>query len=413
MNSCQPGVHPWQGFISEGENNMDTKATIRNNYLDWLRVLGILLVFIYHTTRLYNVEDWVVKNNIWYPSVEVWNGFSTSFMMPLMFFISGASLFYAMGKGGFGKFLKDKTLRLLVPLLVCDLTHAALQAYLYAINHAQFSGNFFQFLPQYYHLDTIAWEGMHLWYLLYLFVFSIILYPLMRWLKGIGRSVLSRLGSILTMTGVLYTIVFPFLLMYLLLNPDGPLMKIYGGYPISMYLWFVLLGFILVSDEHLLDRIRQLRWVSLSVGLVLVAGFCIILNLLADKNTISPGLILAGAMRIFGGWICVLAIFGLAMQYLTVRTSRLEYANEAVLPFYILHQTVLLVVAYFVLQWSFPDVLEWATVVVISFALIMVIYEYLVRRWNVMRYLFGMKPLKARSVVGAVEPQAGSIAPVG
>jgi fucose 4-O-acetylase-like acetyltransferase len=94
---------------------MESKAHTRINYLDWLRVGGILFVFVYHTTRLYNVEDWVVKNQIWYPSVEVWNTFVTSFMMPLMFVISGASLFCALGKGGFGKFLKDKVLRLLVP----------------------------------------------------------------------------------------------------------------------------------------------------------------------------------------------------------------------------------------------------------------------------------------------------------
>jgi hypothetical protein len=59
----------------------------------------------------------LIKNNIWYSSVEVWNGFATSFMMPLMFAISGASLFYAIGKGGFGKFVKDKVQRLLIPLL--------------------------------------------------------------------------------------------------------------------------------------------------------------------------------------------------------------------------------------------------------------------------------------------------------
>ena len=107
---------------------MNAKSTQRRHDLDWLRVFGILFVFIYHSTRLYNVEDWVVKNNIWYPSVEVWNSFATSFMMPLMFAISGASLFYAMGKGGFGKFVKDKVLRLLIPLLVGALTHVSLQA---------------------------------------------------------------------------------------------------------------------------------------------------------------------------------------------------------------------------------------------------------------------------------------------
>jgi hypothetical protein len=80
------------------------------------------------------------------------------------------------------------------------------------------------------------------------------------------------------------------------------------------------------------------------------------------------------------------------MQYLTAQSSRLGYANEAVLPFYIFHQTVLLAVGYFVLQWGLPDVLEWAVIAVISFSIIMALYEFAVRRFNLMRFLFGMKP---------------------
>ena len=373
---------------------METKPAARKNYLDWLRVLGILFVFIYHSTRLYNVEDWVVKNNIWYPSVEVWNGFAVTFMMPLMFVISGASLFYATGKGGFGKFLKDKILRLLVPLLVGDLTHISLQAYLYNIWHGQFSGNYFQFLPQYYNLATINWLGAHLWYLLFLFLFSIVLYPLMRWLKGSDSGFLSRLDGVISRTGVLYTLTFPFLLLYLIIPSDSPLLSDNGGWPYIMYLWFTLLGFLIVSDEQLQEKIRRLRWISLAVGLALVVCFLIVFSQVANPDEMTPLLMLAGVMRIFGGWICVLAFFGLGMQYLTERTARLDYANEAVLPFYILHQTVILAVGYFVLQWAIPDVLEWAVVVVISFAIIMLLYEFLVQRFNVMRVLFGMKPLK-------------------
>jgi peptidoglycan/LPS O-acetylase OafA/YrhL len=372
---------------------MDSKTLQRRYDLDWLRVLGILFVFIYHSSRLYNVEDWAVKNEIWYPLVEVWNGFATSFMMPLMFVISGASLFYAMGKGGFGKFFKDKILRLLLPLLVAVLTHISIQAYLDNKTHGLFSGNYFQFLPQYYNLDTINWLGAHLWYLWYLFLFSIVLYPIMRWLKGAGRGFLTKLDGVLVKTVVLYSLTFPFLLLYSLIDSNSPLMASNGGYPYIMYLWLLLLGFLITSDQRIQDRIHQLRWVSLTAGLVLSAGFAILYNLTADKETISPSLVLAVTMRVFGGWLSVLGILGLGMQYLTKRTARLDYANEAVLPFYILHQTVLMVVAYFVLQWSLPEVLEWAAVVVISFGVIMVIYEYLVRRWNVMRVLFGMKPL--------------------
>ena len=383
---------------------MKTKPYKRNNSLDWLRVLGILFVFIYHTTRLYNVEDWSVKNAIWYPSVEVWNGFATSFMMPLMFVISGASLFYAMGKGGFGKFFKDKTLRLLVPLLVADLTHITIQSYLYNRTHGLFSGNYFQFLLQYYNLATINWMGAHLWYLLFLFLFSLILYPLLRWLKGNGRNFLSRLDGVISKTGVLYTLTFPFLLMYLIIPSDSILLSDNGGWPYIMYLWFILLGFLIVSDEQLQDKIRRLRWVSLIVGLALVVCFLVVFSQVTNPNEITPLLALAGVMRIFGGWICILAFFGLGMQHLVVRTARLDYANEAVLPFYILHQTVILAIGSFVLQWAISDALEWAVVVMISFATIMVLYEFLVRSFNVMRVLFGMKPLKRLTTAQRSEP---------
>src|SRR4030042_1971369 len=368
-------------------------TTVQRRYdLDWLRVFGILLVFVFYSSRFYNVEDWNVKNNIWYPSVELWNSFSTSFMMPLMFVISGASLFYALRKGGFGRFLKDKVLRLLVPLVVGALTHISLQDYLFNIAHGQFSGNYFQFLPQYYHLDSINWLGAHLWYLWFLFLFSIILYPFMRWLKSRGSGFLSGLVGVISKTGVLYTLTFPFLLLYLIIPSDSPLLNDNGGWPYIMYLWFLLLGFLIVSDEQLQDKIRRVRWVSLVVGLALEVGFLIVLSQVPNPDEITPLLMLAGVMRIFGGWICVLAIFGLGMQYLTARTPKLDYANEAVLPFYIFHQTVLLAVGYFVLQWGMLEVLEWAVIVVISFAIIMVLYEFAVRRFNVMRFLFGMKP---------------------
>ena len=390
---------------------MDTKTIQRRYDLDWLRVLGILFVFIYHSTRFYNVEEWNIKNVIWYSTVEVWNVFATSFMMPLMFAISGASLFYAMGKGGFGKFIKDKVLRLLVPLLVCVFTHASLQEYLRDKSHGLFTGNYFQFLPQYFRLDRIEWKGEHLWYLLFLFLFSIILYPLMSWLKGKGRGFLTRLESVIAKTGVLYTLMLPPLLLFVLLGPDSPWMEDNGGYPYIAYLWILLLGFLVVSGERVQEKIRQLRWVSTLVGLALVIGFCTLYTLTPDKDTVSLSLVLAFIMRVFGGWTCVLGFMGLSMQYLTARKPFLEYANEAVLPFYIFHQTILLVVGYFVLQWGIPDVLEWTIIVAISFIIIMVLYEFTVRRFNVMRFLFGMKPTRKVSDIQNADVQVAKATP--
>lgn len=385
---------------------MDNKAHTRVIYLDWLRVFGILLVFLFHSTRLYNFEDWNLKNEIWFPQVEIWISFSTTFMMPLMFVVSGASLYYALGKGGFPKYLKDKTLRLLVPLLVGALTHIAIQSYLWNSTHGEFSGSFLQFLPYYYRLDTIDWVGGHLWYLFYLFLFSIVLYPLLRWLKGAGSHVLARVDGWLCRTWVLYLLALPLLLLRLL-PEDLPLMVENGGYPYLIYFFFLLYGFVIVSDQRLQDQIRHRRWLSLTLGMLLAAGFSILYYQIDNPDEMSPALLIAGLMRYFGGWICVLAFFGLGMQYLSMRKPWLDYANQAVLPFYILHQTVIQVIGFFVLQWGLPDVLEWVIVLLISFAAILGIYEFLVRRWNVMRFLFGMKPLPPQATAGAVQTHSG------
>jgi len=214
---------------------------------------------------------------------------------------------------------------------------------------------------------------------------------------------LRKLDEVIAKTGMLYTLILPPFLLLVLAGSDSPLMEGDGGYPYIVYLWILLLGFLIVSGERVQEKIRQLRWVSTLIGLALVIGFCILYTLTPDKENISLKLALAVLMRIFGGWIFILGFFGLSMEFLTKRTPFLEYANEAVLPFYIFHQTVLLGVGYFVLQWGLPDVLEWGVIVVISFVIIMTLYEFAVRRFNVMRFLFGMKSLPKKVVQPTTE----------
>ena len=88
-------------------------------------------------------------------------------------------------------------------------------------------------------------------------------------------------------------------------------------------------------------------------------------------------------------------------------TPFLTYTNEAVLPFYIMHQTVLLVVGYLVLPWHIPDPAKWLVTAVISFAAVMAMYEFAVRRNNVLRVLFGMKVVPRRPPVGVLKPADG------
>jgi peptidoglycan/LPS O-acetylase OafA/YrhL len=382
---------------------MEARAVTRRYDLDWLRVLGILAVFIYHSSRFFNMEDFMVKNPTWYPGVEVWNRFATSWLMPLMFIVSGASLFYALGKGegglkAAGTFVKDKALRLLVPVVVCDFTHASLQVYLDRLTHGEFSGTYFQFLPHYF-FDNFEWQGMHLWYLWLLFLFSILLYPLMRWLKGRGRDMLSKLGDLLARPGAVYALALPAILLVVLLDYNSAVMEHNAGWAFIVYLWLILAGFLVVSHERLQASIERLRWLSLPIGLVLVGCSIFLLTLDVGPAFGTWRYALGWGTRALGSWCCVLAFLGFGRKHLNFSTPFLKYANEAVLPFYILHQTVLLSVGYFVVQWTIPDLLKWLIIVPVSFVIIMTLYEFVVRRFNVMRVLFGMKPLKQAAPV--------------
>ena len=371
---------------------MEKRASTRVHYLDWLRVLGVLAVIFYHTTRLFNSEDWHVKNGITYGWVDIWNDFALTWLMPLLFVISGISLFYAVGKSGAAKFVKDKVLRLLVPLLVGMFTHCALQAYLERLTHGDFSGTFFQFIPYYFQgyysgnpaTGNFAGTGMHLWYLLWLFVFTLLLYPLMRWLLGRRKGVLAWLGNALSQPGAVFLLALP-LFLFALDSEDAPFLLWWeAGWPLLAYLWLILAAFLLASSERLLDRVQRMRWISLALAVVVMGATAFSAYSGGDRA-------LGWCLRTLSSWCWVLAFVGLARQYLTRRTPFLQYANEAVLPFYILHQTVIVGVGYFVVQWAIPGLLKWAIILALSLTIIMALYEFLIRRFNVMRVLFGLK----------------------
>jgi peptidoglycan/LPS O-acetylase OafA/YrhL len=379
---------------------MRSQRVQRQNYLDWLRVLGVLAVIVYHTTRLFNPGDWLVKNATVYEWLDIWNSFAITWLMPLFFIVSGISLFYAAGKSSAAKFIRDKVLRLLVPLLVGMFTHCALQVYWERMAHGDFSGTFFRFIPYYFqgHYEggnpsagNFAATGIHLWYLAWLFAFTLLLYPLMRWLLGRGKGVLAWLGNALSQPGAVLLLALPVLLFALDREGDPFLLWWEAGWPLLVYLWLILAGFLLASSQRVLDRVQRMRWIYLALAVVILAATAISAYPGGEVALGSARHALHWCLRSLSSWCWVLAFVGLAREYLTRRTPFLQYANEAVLPFYILHQTVIVGVGYFVVQWTIPGLLKWAIVLALSLAIIMVLYEFLIRRFNGMRVLFGLK----------------------
>jgi len=378
--------------------------------LDWLRVLAILTVFIFHSGRFFDRMDWHVKNPMTHEGLQTWTMFLTSWMMPLIFVISGASLYFALGK--VGKFIKDKVLRLLVPLVVGVFTHVALGVYLERLTHHQFTGSFFEFYPKYFQGmygdgGNFAWMGLHLWYLLVLFVFTLALMPVFYWLKGPGKKVLDWLGNFLALPGMFYLLALPVAWIMIKVNPQSIWgERTWGGWNLLGYILFFLYGFILFSNVKLQESIKRWRWVSLTLTIICTVALAYTNDRYGSAVFGSRGYTIVNGL--FGGnaWLWSVSIFGFGMKRLNFQNRFLAYANEAVLPFYILHQTVLLCVGYIIVRLDIPDALKFIVIGLSSFVIIMAVYEFLIRRVNVMRALFGMK-VKTRTVNSKVTSQIG------
>ena len=380
---------------------MITDTSNRRYELDWLRVLAILIVLLYHSSRFFNLGDWHVKNVNTYVWVEIWNIFATRWLMPLFFIISGASLSYAIGKSrGWSRFYVDKFLRLMIAVLVASITHSALQVYLERLTHGQFSGSFFSFLPEYFNgvylgigmPGNFAYHGMHLWYLFFLFIYSLICYPLFIWLKGTGREILNRVTKLFAIPGLMY-LWFPIpLLIIKTLIPQEVLNAGTGGWGFLYYIWFLIAGFMIVSSERLQQHIKNQRWISLLLGMVLSTLY--LYQLFSPSREVFQAWIsdwIYTLLSFFSAWSWLFAILGFGMRFLSLDRPFLRYANEGVLPFFILHQTVLLGIGYFIMTWEIHDFLKWTIVFTSSFIVIIALYTLLIRKLDLLRFLFGMK----------------------
>lgn len=137
---------------------------------------------------------------------------------------------------------------------------------------------------------------------------------------------------------------------------------------------------------------RRLRWVSVAAAVGLTAGLLAWYMAAGEPPFGATRYTALFALYGLCAWCWVLAILGLAAHGLRFGTPFLAIANEAVLPFYILHQTVLLTVGYFVVRWIVPDLAKWGIIAASSLAICVGLYWFVIRLVNLLRFLFGMKP---------------------
>ena len=166
------------------------------------------------------------------------------------------------------------------------------------------------------------------------------------------------------------------------------------GYPNPVYfLIYFLYGYILIADERFGQAIDRHKLVALILGVVIYALWIglVTSGLLRDPDLLKP------VRESLIAWLCLIALLGYGRQFLNFTNRFLRYFGEASYPLYILHQTVIVILGFYVVQWSTGILPKLLVIMVASFGITLVLYDLAVRRTNVTRFLFGIRPLRKKS----------------
>jgi hypothetical protein len=385
------------------ESNVTTRPT-RLYYIDWLRVLAMLSIFFFHNDRFFNFEDWHVKNDVTSLVSSFHIAFFNHWMMPLFFILSGAAVYHALRFRTAGRFVKERILRILIPLIIVGyFVTSPPQIYLDRLTHSRFTGTFFQFFPHYFDgFDVFggnfAWHGVHLWYLLYLFTFSLITLPLLLPGNETRKSLISRLATLFERPLALLLLFLPLAAVDIFVDlVRAGWMRATGGWSIFSYIIFFIYGYLIFSNTQIQQIIREYSTIALIAAVVLsIYGLGMQFAVRLPFSFGTPYYVSVMLVRALRSFCWIIAILGFGSRYLNFSNRFLRYANEAVLPFYVLHQMIILIIGFFIVQWNLGIALKYFIITTSSCVAIMAIYELLIRRFKVLRFLFGMRLKKPK-----------------
>ena len=169
------------------------------------------------------------------------------------------------------------------------------------------------------------------------------------------------------------------------------------------FLWYAIyfiIGYVMVADKRFTKAFNRHQWVCLVLWIIgfFGGGGLFVLTLGYDpmpgNESLSFIYVLYQIVWSIASWSAVVFMLSLGAKYLSFTHKMLAYSNEAVLPFYLFHQTIILIVGFFVIRWNIGILPKFLIVTVISFALILVSYELFVKPFDIMRFFFGMRPRK-------------------
>lgn len=371
--------------------------------IDWLRVIAFYILIFYHTGMIFVPWEFHIKNNPTAEWFETWMAFLSQWRLPLLFLISGVGVCYALGKRSAGQFMGERTRRLFIPIVLGLLVIVPPQIYVERISHGvQYASYFdfwktvFNFIP--YPEGNTSWH--HLWFVVYIFFFSFLMLPLFLYLRSVKAAILRERISryIKRRPNSIYLFMLPLIIIYYTMSPLFPTThKLIGDwYNLSFSLVFFVFGFLISVVDGFWDIIAAKRKQSLIISAIPISFLILFVwgptfEIMSEDTVFF--FILYGFLKTLLISTFILGVLGYGRVLLNKPGKFLNWANESVYPLYILHQTVELIIGYFIIKLNWPVMPKFFLVVAGTFGISILLYEIFIRRFNFMRFFFGMKML--------------------
>jgi glucan biosynthesis protein C len=362
-------------------------------YLDWIRIGVILLLVPFHSAITFAARgDGFIRYPQSVPVMDIGLWFLSIWIMPVLFVVSGIASYHALQHRTCRQYARERRAKLLIPLLAGFLLICPPMAYLRALFMGTFQGSLFKFYPRFftgevYPRGDLTWG--HLWFLAYLYVFTLILLPLfMRMTREQTRARLVAATAILEKGLWIYIAAIPLMVSEMVLRPFFPGLQnlVWDWANFTLYLLLVLYGFLFAVNDRILDNIQRIRVFSLILAVLLfvTAVSLHISGIGPAVSRISP------AYNVLMLFACVFTALGYAQQFLNRQCRLYHYLNNASFPLYILHFLPITVAAYFIARSDLNVWLRYLIIIVLAYPSVFALYE-IVRRIPVVGFVFGVK----------------------
>ena len=378
---------------------MNAPTTERKYFIDWVRVLAFFLLIFFHCAMPFVIFGWEVKNTEQSVGLSRLIWWLHQWRLPLLFFVSGVGISFSLQKRSVILFAGERLVRLFIPLLFAMFFAIPLQVYFEKLQKGLISESYGDFYPTVWNLvpypeGTLTWS--HMWFVVYLFVFCMLLLPVFALFKiKVLNRLLGKFSRTLAHPVASFLLVLPLTAYYFTLYLQYPeqqsLLDDWFLFVFSLTLLFY--GYVLGRSDRFWNNCERHRYLYLGIAVV-----CILIlfnnywwNMQLPK-TKDNRLYIFGALNSIHIWCLMMSLLGFAKKHLNYSNRFLKYANQAVYPFYILHQTLIVAFGYYVVQWSLPIVVKLLILLILCFGSLWLLYHFLIRPFILTRILFGLKP---------------------